>query len=828
MLKNLYQNHLLKYPKTVLAVMAVFVLIMTIFAFKLEIDASAETLLLEDDKDLEYSRDVIKRFEAPNFLVVTYSIEDDLLSEKNINNIKMLGSQIQKIEIVESINSIINVPLLQSPPQPIKELVKNIPTLQTQNIDKELVKKEFLNSALYKQNLVSDDFKTTAILVNLKRDEKYFSLINERDSYVKLKKERVLTKDEKSSYEKTALELKKHRDILRERNHLSITEIREILQNFESTHKGIKLHLGGVDMIADDMIEFVKYDLRIFGSIMLLLLIAIIYLLLRDVKWVAIALLICSVSMVITSGILGILGLEVTVVSSNFISLQLIINMSLILHLIVKYRELQEKHPEETQENLILNTVSLMALPSFYVVITTVAGFSSLVFSGILPVINFGWMMSLGSVISLFITFIIFPLSLIFFKNEKHNSLLAEKDSFTSKVARVVDNYRKTILFATIFVALFSITGAMKLRVENSFIDYFKQDTYIYKGMALIDQKLGGTTPLDIVLTFKEQSDEVETVKVVQDEDNAELDSFSDEFEEKEGDKEQYWFTQNKMQKIKEVHDYLDSLEAIGKVLSLSTTGEILKVLNDGKEADGLTLALMYKELPVEYKKIIITPYIDIKNNQARISTRVIDSLPKLQRDELIKKINSDLKKIVNPKYEEYKVTNILIMYNNMLQSLFNSQIKTIGAVVLILFLMFLALFRSFKIATVGMIANVIPVGVVFGFMGWMDIPLDMMTTTIAAIGLGIAVDNTIHYIYRYKIDYKESGDALAAMYSSHRSIGTAMFYTSTIIIVGFSILVLSSFLPTIYFGLLTAMVMFVAVVGDLLLLPVLLLIFGV
>jgi len=828
MLTILYKEYLLKYPKLILSIMAVFVVVMALFALKLEIDASAETLLLEDDKDLQYTREVLKRFEASDFLVVTYSVEDNLLSEENINNIKALSSQIKTLKIVESINSIVNVPLLQSPPRPIKELLKDIPTLQSPNMDKALAKSEFLTSAVYKDNLVSPDFKTTALSVNLKRDDKYFNLIDSRDKYVKLKKQRPLSKEEKVSYKNASSKLKKYRDILREQNHQSIVKIREILKNFELKHEKVKLHLGGVDMIADDMVEFVKYDLKTFGLLIIGLLIGVLYLLLKKIQWVVIALFICTVSLVVTSGLLGLFGWEITIVSSNFVSLQLIMNMSLVVHLIIKYKELYFENPNESQRDLALNTVISMSKPSFFVVITTIAGFSSLVFSSILPVINFGWMMSTGIIVSLLMTFILFPIVLLFFNKKEVVNSTKNRTPFTAKIAHVAYNYKKTILVMTALVAIFSLSGATKLRVENSFIDYFKQETQIYQGMALIDKKLGGTTPLDVVLIFKEHSDEVKSVKLVQESDDEELDEFTDEFAQSESDKEQYWFTQAKMQKIKEVHDYLDSLEPVGKVLSLATMGEVLKVLNEGKEADSLTLALIYKELPLKYRKIVLSPYIDIENNQVRITSRIIDSMPNLQRDKLIKKIDYDLNNMLNPEYEEYKLSNLLIMYNNMLQSLFNSQIKTIGVVVLILFFMFLALFRSFKIAVIAMIANTVPVSVIFGFMGWMNIPLDMMTITIAAISIGIAVDDTIHYIYRYSLEYRESKNAEVSMFNSHASIGTAMFYTSTIIMIGFCILVLSNFLPTIYFGLLTMLAMFMAIVADLLLLPVLLLLFGI
>jgi predicted RND superfamily exporter protein len=825
MLKNIYQNYLLKYPRLVLGVLVVLMVFMVAFAMRLEIDASAETLLLEGDKDLEFARVVAKRFESQNMLVVTYSVKDELLNQKNIDNIKELSKKLEKISIVESVNSIVNVPLLQSPVRPLKELLKDIPNLESEGLDKSLAKKEFLNSPIYEKNLVSPDFQTTALALNLKRDDKYFELINKRDSFVKLKKQKALSKSEKKEFEKVSKELKEYRDKQRVINHQAIVDIRKILSDFSKQHPEIKIHLGGVEMIADDMVEFVKHDLKTFGLLIVLLLVIILYILLRDISWVMIALFICSISLAITSGLLGLFGWEITVVSSNFISLQLIMNMSLVVHLIIKYKELHAEFREYSQEELVLQTVLSMAKPSFFVVITTIAGFSSLVFSNILPVINFGWMMSIGIIISLFTTFVLFPVILILLNKKKLDDSEEPASFFTHKVAEFAYSYKKSIITATILVALFSLSGATKLRVENSFIDYFKKETEIYKGMALIDKKLGGTTPLDVIITFKEASDEVESVEIISDEDD-EMDSFEDEFEESADDKQKYWFTESKMQRIKQVHNYLDSLEAVGKVLSLATMGEVIKILNDGEEADSLTLALLYKELPDEYRSIILSPYINIETNQVRISTRIIDSMPKLNRDLLIKKINKDVADMLNPKYEDFRVSGLLVMYDNVLQSLFDSQIKTIGIVILILFIIFLILFRSLKIAIIAMIANTLPVSVIFGFMGWMDIPLDMMTITIAAISIGIAVDDTIHYIYRYNLEYNESHDTKQAIMNSHASIGTAMFYTSTIIMVGFSVLVLSNFLPSIYFGLLTMIAMFMAIVADLLLLPVLLLLF--
>lgn len=824
MLHNLYDNYLLKYPKVFFSIIISIMIVMLSFTLKLEVDASAETLLLEGDKDLEFTRQISKRFTAPDSLIVTYTIKDDLLNDKNIQNIQKLSNKILKLQDVKSINSIITVPLLQSPPRPIKELIKDVKTLMSPGVDKKLAKQEFLSSDIYKKNLVSEDFKTTVLMINLKRDEKYFELINYRDSFLKLKKVKALTPEQLIGFEKAKKELKLYRDIVRTQNHQLILDIRSIKKDFEKDNDA-KLHLGGASMVADDMVEFVKTDLSTFGYVIVGLLVFVLYILFGELRWVIIPLFICSISIIITSGFLGLFSWEITVISSNFISLQLIMNMSLVVHLIIKYKELLLLNQNDTQKELLIQTATSMWKPSFFVVITTIAGFSSLVFSGILPIITFGWMMSVGIIVSLVVTFIVFPMVLVFFNRSNIKDIEKEENPFTSKVAYVAFTYKKTILFSTFLVIVFSITGAMKLRVENSFIDYFKQDTQIYQGMKLIDQKLGGTTPLDVVITFKENSDEIKSIDVlsIEDEMDEDLDSFEDEFETSEEDKAQYWFTKTKMDKIKLVHNYLDSLEPIGKVLSLSTLLEVGKYLNEGEELDGLTLALINKELPTKYKEIILTPYVDIENNMARISTRVIDSLKDLKRDDLLKQIDKDLNKILNKEYEEYKVSNLLVIYNNMLQSLFDSQIKTIGLVVLILFIMFLILFKNLKIAVIAIIANTVPVAVIFGFMGWFNIPLDIMTITIAAISIGIAVDDTIHYIHRFRLEYEKSNDLKLSIENAHKSIGRAMFYTSTIIMIGFSVLVLSNFIPSIYFGVLTVIAMFMAILSDLLLLPVLL-----
>ncbi len=816
MIKNFYTHVIFKYPLGVLITLLMGISILGYFATKLEIDASAETLLLEDDKDLKFARQMSKRYETSDFLVVTYAPKAELLSSESLQTIAALSDDLKKLEQVHSITSILNVPLLQSPVRAIKELVGDIKTLESKGVNKALVKQEFLTSPLYKNNLVSTDFKTTAIIVNLKHDKKYHAFVEKRNLLQTKKREKLATKEELVELEKVKKEFKEYRDAHRVMEHNTIENVRAIMKKYQSK---ATLFLGGVTMIADDIVGFVRSDLIIYGSTLVLILIAILWVIFRQIRWVFLPIFICFLSVISTAGALGFFGWEITVISSNFIAMQLIITISIVLHLIVRYRELSVKYRHASQTKLVLNTMLSKLNPSFFAIITTIAGFSSLVFSNIQPVMNLGWMMSVGIALSLLISFVVFPAVLVKLTVIKPNIKFEKEMSLTAWCANIVEYRNKTIFIGTLLLMGVSLVGASLLIVENSFINYFKKDTEIYKGMEVIDKQLGGTTPLDVVLTFSDPVIQELPDKQVNNEteNNEEFDSFDEEFEENSDDA-QYWFTPDKMEKIKKVHDYLLSIDEVGNIQSFATLLKIGKLLNKNEELDSFKLALLYNELPQEYKKIILSPYINIEHNQVRFSMRIVDSNDELRRDELIKRINKELKLLVPN--DTINISNLMVLYNNMLQSLFDSQIKTLGFVVIILFVMFLVLFRSFVLAFIAIVSNIVPIGIVFAVMGFGNIPLDIMTITIAAISIGIGVDDTIHYIHRFKEEFKKDHDYIGAMRRSHASIGYAMTYTSLAVMVGFSILILSNLIPTIYFGILTVVVMITILASALLLLP--------
>ena len=821
MLRRFYTGFVFRHPWLVIAIVLLTAAVMGMQAVKLSVDASAETLLLENDKDLAYSRLVAKRYRGQDFLVITYTPDADLLAPRTLEDIRTLAAALLKIEGIDSVNSILNVPLLESPPKPVKELLEKIPSIEAGDANLTLAREEFKHNPLYVSNLVSPDLKTTALQVNLVRDDRYYELLDHLNALRAADDNGSLTAEGETQLADATAAFKDYRDIARERDHRMILAVRDTLRTHDTAGE---LFLGGVTMIADDMVTFVKRDLKTYGVAVLALLILVLWTVFRQKRWVALPVLISALSIGITVGLLGMLGFEITVISSNFISLQLIITISIIIHLIVRYRELALTKPSATEKELVLESTLSMSKPTFFAIITTIAGFASLMLSGIKPIIALGWMMSIGISVSLIITYLLFPAVNVLLKRKQPKTTFDKEFSVTKILATFTERHGALTLIATVALIAYSVTGAQRLVVENSFINYFKPSTEIFQGMSVIDRQLGGTTPLDITIDLP-QAPAAETVAERSDSPDGfdEFDEFAEEFN-AEAQGAQYWFTDSRMQVVRRVHEWLENVPHVGKVLSLGTMLEVGRTLNDGRELDNFELALLYNEMPAKFADIILKPYVSIEHDQARFALRIVDSDPDLRRADLLKELHDGLINKVGIPPEHLHISGLMVLYNNMLQSLFESQIATLGVMAVLLFLMFWALFRSFMTAVVAIIANLVPVGTVFGVMGWSDIPLDMMTITIAAISIGIAVDDTIHYIHRFRIELAKDGDYVAAMHRSHESIGYAMSYTSAAIMIGFVILVLSVFIPTIYFGLLTVLVMFMAIVADLLLLPKLIL----
>jgi predicted RND superfamily exporter protein len=817
--RDFFDKVILEHPLITIFVFLAFILFFSYHARDFRIDASSETLLNENNKELEYYRTISKRYESKDFIVITYKpYSNNLFSRNVLNDIGKLRNELKKLKRVESVVTILDVPLIETAhSMNIKDLTKKIPTLESSDIDINLAKKEFKNSPLYRNLLVSPQLDATALQVIMKPNKRYIKLLNKRSELAKKMKKGVASEKDKAEYKKLKIAIRNCVDSINDLRHKDISKIRSIVKKYSDN---AKLILGGVPLIADDLILFIKNDLKVFGVGVFIFMLFTLIISFGKIRWVILPMLCCAFAVVVMMGILGIFDWEVTVISSNFISLQLILTLSIAIHLIVRYEEFHSEDPTIPNRPLIKNTIEDKFLPCLYTTLTTIAGFSSLLLCELKPVRTFGWMMSVGLLVSLLLTFIFFPAQVMLLK--KASPLKKKKVRFPliAVLTRFVKGNEKKIIALSSVVIVLSVIGISTLKVENSFIDYFKHSTEIYRGLKFIDQKLGGTTPFDVILKFKEEA--VEKEMRTQDND----DDLFEEFDNTEHNKPEYWFTNSKVDLIKKVHDYLNSLPHIGKVLSLKTLLKVVEKINNGKPLDNFELALLYKELPKKTKDMILKPYVSIEHNEAHIVARVKDSDKNLRRNELLNKIKYDFTHKLGLTKDMFNITGILVLYNNILQSLFKSQILTLGFTILLLMLMFLILFRSLKISLIAIFPNVLPVLFVLGFMGWANIHLDMMTITIAAITMGIAVDDTIHYIHRFEQEFNRSGNYLQAMFKCGETIAYAMFYTSLVITVGFSILVFSNFIPTIYFGLLTGLAMIVALIANITLLPALIIIF--
>jgi len=809
-IKNYYRNVVLNQPVfTIILLLVVFGFFVS-HAKDFKLDASADALLLENDEDLKIFRDLNDRYATKDFLFVTFTPNQDLFADSSLHIIASLRDELKQLELTDSVVTLLDVPLVKQIEGSLSEVTSDYRTLESEDVDKIKAKAELIASPIFKELIISLDGNTTALQVNLKGDDTFRALLHQRNALLLKQDEGSITADESLQLEDIIEEYQVRKVEINKKDHQNILNIRAIMQKYEQFGM---LHLGGVTMISDDMVTFIKKDLLVFGIGVFAFLVAMLSIIFRKVRWVSLPLLSCTYAGMLMIGLLGLVGWDVTVISSNFISLMLIITMSMNIHLVVRYRQLRKDFPDLDQKDLVMEMAGKMVWPCLYTALTTIMAFSSLVVSGIKPVIDFGWMMTIGLTVTFTTTFLLFPALLVLMKKPEAEQDKAGNFQIMSALSALTVNHGNKILLLSVFLFMVSIFGVSKLEVENSFIDYFSKDTEIYRGLKLIDDKLGGTTSLDIILKFEEEIEEVV-------EDDFDFD-FGGGAEENPAD---YWFTPDKVDEVKIIHDYLEGLPAVGKVLSLASLIRVGEDVNQG-EFDAFELAIVYKRMPVELKSSMIDPYISIDDNEARINLRILDSLENLRRKELLEQIHSDLTSKLGFPEDRIAISGLLVLYNNMLQSLFKSQILTLGVVMVGIALMLLLLFRSVSLAVIGIIPNILASSIILGLMGLLRIPLDMMTITIAAITIGIAVDNSIHYIYRFREEFARNQDYIETLHYCHANIGKAVFYNAITIIIGFSILVLSNFIPTIYFGILTAFAMLVALFAALTLLPKLILI---
>ena len=845
---QIYDRLILRQPRIALLIMLLFALSMALGLPNFKLDASADSLTLENDDDLNFSREVVKRYGSDNFFIVTFSpINGDLFSQDNLNTLTELRNGLTKIEGVEGVLSMLDVPLLYSPKVDISDLTGELNTLMSDTVDKTQAKQEFLSSPLYKNVLLSADGQTTGMMATLAIDETYLSMVSERDTLRLLRDTEGLSREQSNQLQKISKTFLDYRTNKAELDRQRVAEIRALISGYKN-HATI--YLGGPDMITADMIDFIKSDLVVFGTGILIFIIFTLAVIFRQLRFVVLPLVTCALCIVSILGFLSWIDWRLTVISSNFVLLLLIITLALTIHLIVRYRELHAQSPEKDVHILVTEMVKSMAKPCFYTVLTTIVAFTSLVVSNIRPVIDFGWMMTMGISLALIITFVVIPAGILLQGNSNKLSSEDKSSAITSVFAVFTQRHGNLVLLIAAALCVISLFGISKLQVENRFIDYFRADTEIYQGMQTIDTALGGTTPMDIILqapTFAavEPAISVDSEDDYDDygfddalvEEDYDIDpdyAFADEYADdvksvsssntSSGLTDSYWFSSAGLADLEKLQRFIEAQPEVGKVNSLAQLYSVARDLS-GRELNDLEIAIMRQSITGDIYQQLVAPYLIEEIDEARIQLRAMETGGELKRAELINKIRNYATNEVGIQPDKIRFTGILVLYNNMLQSLYKSQILTLGAVFIGIMLMFLVLFRSVKISIIAILPNFLAAGTVLGGMGIMGIPLDMMTITIAAITVGIGVDHAIHYLTRFSSEFTTDQNYIAAMHRAHASIGQALFYTAMTIIVGFSILTLSNFIPSVYFGLLTGLAMLAALLGSMTLLPKLILV---
>jgi predicted RND superfamily exporter protein len=772
---------------------------------KFQLDASSDTLLLDNDPDLKVYRENSRKYGSSDFLVIAFTPNKDIFSKETISLLKKLESNLKKIDGIQNVLSLLDVPLLSYSEQSINELADNLVTLSTENVDLIKAKKEFEINEVYRGLLISEDLKTIAFQMTLEPNDKFQNLISDR--YDLLDSKNILDGEIFSkNLESLDLKIEHQKKINLSNEAILINDIRNISNSYKD--KG-EIFLGGGAMIAHDTIKMIQQDLFTFGIAVFFMFVLILSLIFRQFRWVVIPLTSAGLSALFTTGLISWLGWKVTVVSANFIALLMIIGISLTVHLVVRYREITSKFNDISHDEALKKTLSQMFLPCLYTALTTMVAFASLIVSDIRPIIDFGLLMVLSISIAFIVSFVFFgSLSSLMGKNLK-DTQIDYSSGFTTWINSLVVRFKNIIILISLLAFIFAFIGINKLSVENKFIDYFKPSTEIYRGLSLIDKKLGGTAPLDIIISAPKEDTNLE--------DNFDdFDDFGIETEESG-----YWFNSQNLGRLEEIHDYLEGRPEIGKVLSVSSATKLAEIVK-GAKLDDLELALLRKVLPEDINNQLLSSYISDDDNQVRLSARVIESLDGLNRKNLIEEVEEDLVNNFELSENQFYLSGVSVIYNNLLQSLFQSLIGSLLIVFSAIFLMFIILFRSLYMALIAMIPNLLSAASVLGIIGWSGIPIDIMTVTVAAISIGIGVDNTIHYVHRFLKEYEQQQNYDLAIKNSHSTIGRAMFYTSLTIVLGFMILVSSNFNPSVFFGIFTSFSMVVAILAALMLLPVL------
>lgn len=756
------------------------------YASKFKIDASADTLLTQNNELYIKTQIANQKFSPSEFILLAYQPNDkDVYSQSVIDDISFLSKQFSEIDRVDTINSMLSVPLIQSKDQLIGDVAVDELNYNTQQYSPEEMKRLLSGHPIYTDLLVNKQNTATAIQLVFKKNSELSKLNTQIVSIQEKLLHGELTEDQTATLAKLKLEAKAIEESVGLTRQQEVVEIERIIQE---ANLDASIYIGGSYVVGIRLVEIVKQDLLYFGVAISLMISALLLLLFRSLRWLLFPLFACVSSVAITMGILALFNIPATVISANFVALQLILTLAIMLHLITCYREIGRDQPNLNQIERVRATLAEKLAPCFFAAITTSIGFASLTVSGIQPIIDFGIMMLISNFVTLTVALLVFPSFLSLLKKQTEGKELSWVSRFLERLKVSVIKRTGAYILVPVIIMIAISVGITKLNVENSFIDYFAHDTTVYKELSFIDQEFGGSTPLDIIIDMSEKAEQSDLFMRADD-----------------------------VNKLHLGHAVIDAFDATGNVTSLINFTSLARQLNDNKPLTEYELDVIYSLLDKAIVDQLIGAYIDTDTNTMRISTRIQDTLPELNRATLLENVHADLK-ATGLTSEDYQLTSLFILYQDILARLFDSQIATLGLVYIALAFVLLAIFRSIRLALIALVPNVLTTTTILGLIGWLGIPLDLMTITIAAIAMGIAIDDTIHFIDAYIS--AEDGNNLNNAFSH---TGLAITYTSSLIAIGFGMFIFSDFMPSVYFGVLTACAMIFAFITDLTILPALL-----
>ena len=714
-------------------------------------DASSETLVLDSDTEYQTYYEINNEFGSAEYVILAIKSKK-VFSNEGLIQLKALQEEFLALEAVSDVVSILDAPIFEQPKVSLIKSADNDKYLLIDELDLEKAKLELSTSPIFNELVISKDGEVTAMQINLYNLDDYSQAIKEMRSII-------------------------------------------------NSNQFFEMYLAGPAMIVVDTIDFIKADVITFGSLTVIIFFLLLGLFFRDLWTVSVIIINAGLVMFSTMGILGLFDWPISIVSSNFLALLLITSIAISVHILVKIQEGIDRGLKNAE------SFSKIIAPCFYAALTTAVGFLSLILSDIKPVIDFGKMMAIGVGLNFLVSFIFIP-SVLAIKNISSNRNTNFVPFFYNNIylkgRKFIGNFYLPILLIC-FPVFFYLSS--NLKVENKFIDYFNEDTEIYQGMSLIDNKLGGTTPLEIVLKLPEEEFFI-------DED--------DLFYSEGSETVTYWWREKNMNVLDDVQEGLTKFDALGKALSLVNGVQLAERLNNGNKIGDVELAFVKNSLiESERAKDLLSDFISEDQRSARITIRTIDSFDGINRNQLFQDIDSFLSEELADKDIQYKISGLAVLYNNLLQSLYSSQIKTISLVFAAIFLMLIILFRSFLNALFIIVVPAFSVGVVFSLMSIMSIPLDIMTITIASISVGMSVDYSIHFAWRYLQERKKSKEnsEKETIYST----GRAILITGWTIIVGFLIFMFSNFNPTVLFGIFSALAILVSMAMSFRFLPILL-----